>query len=493
MAAGPSWLQAQNSSPSERWKKWEKKSITGTGSSSLPGDDGPCGDYRLDMAGAQFGDCKCGYSKAACQGVNRKHVQSQSVSPSLSNTPSPALQSGKKGEWQAVKPKSKPLPTAPQEPENPFSEWMRIGFTSSAKQEDSYRRSQTLDPRGGWERRKDDVQVAKQIAAQFAVPGQYLEACHSGASKHGMSFSLTDLMRLTTAILHAPISEVEKMQVLGRLQNGDVPTAVAAELKRVAKGEPKAGDSSLGKIAEFFGGAQQQQQQKRGSGHGKSATQSAGLERSYSASMVPPSQQQKPSMRHSVSSSNMVASMTPSQQRALMQRHMEQRATPSANASHAHNAAAFRQKRTQSCATTSPSSRNASAGPPPPPALGSPAMRALRKSGKGKGQCAKLKMKLATWEESVQKYWKMRNRLYAVSDEVKFFVMDGHSLLQEGLRLDTTSDFTGASVNYGNGLAKWEIALTMIPSESIVAKLLGNHTLDFGKRKEEIDVFINKN
>ncbi len=382
----------------------------------------------------------------------------------------------KKNEWQAVKPKTKPLTAKPKEPIDPFAEWMQDGFTSSTKQGSAHRRSQTLGAQGSMEQRKDEVEIAKQIAAQYDVPGQYLEACHSAALTHGASFSLIDLMRLTTAILHAPIPETEKMKVLGRLQNGDPPTDVAAELRRVFKGESRADETSFNKISQFFGGSEKQQRQPE--------AQVPGIERSHSAVVMGSSSQKAALSRHSASSSNLVASMSPSQQRALMQQHMQQRATSSHDASRATQSAANREKRTQSCAINPLKIVTEST------VLESPAREALKKSGRGKGQCMKLKMKLATWEANVQRYWKIRNRLYEVVDEAKFFIMDGHALLQEGLRMDMTCNFALASSNYTDGLAKWDIAMAMIPSESIVAKLLGNHKLDFSKRIEEIDSYI---
>jgi hypothetical protein len=59
-------------------KKWKKPAAPSEGSNgadaggSSEAGSGPCGDYRLDMAGASFGDCKCGYGKLECLAVSKK-------------------------------------------------------------------------------------------------------------------------------------------------------------------------------------------------------------------------------------------------------------------------------------------------------------------------------------------------------------------------------------------------------------------------------------
>ena len=118
--------------------------------------------------------------------------------------------------------------------------------------------------------------------------------------------------------------------------------------------------------------------------------------------------------------------------------------------------------------------------------LSSPSARVLKKSGRGR-QCTELKMKLSMWSESITKYWNVRNKQYAVSDEAKQLIMEGQSLLQTGLQEDLNGQYCTASSNYRDGMERWDSALTMVPTGGTVAMLLADHRSAFGKRKDEIE------
>jgi hypothetical protein len=122
-------------------------------------------------------------------------------------------------QWQAIKP-GRNSHNSDLQPKNPFTQWIQEGFGPAVT--------------GNWKDRQEDMNRAKQIALHCALPKECLETCRKAAVVGNIRISLTDLMRLTSAIFYAPIPEVSKKALLQRLSRGSSPFEVSAELKAVS-------------------------------------------------------------------------------------------------------------------------------------------------------------------------------------------------------------------------------------------------------------------
>jgi hypothetical protein len=123
-------------------------------------------------------------------------------------------------QWQAIKPGRNSRCAESLQPKNPFTQWIQEGFGPAVT--------------GNWKDRQEDMNRAKQIALHCALPKECLETCQKAAVIGNIRISLTDLMRLTSAIFYAPIPEASKKALLQRLSRGSSPFEVSAELKAVS-------------------------------------------------------------------------------------------------------------------------------------------------------------------------------------------------------------------------------------------------------------------
>ena len=72
----------------------------------------------------------------------------------------------------------------------------------------------------------------------------------------------------------------------------------------------------------------------------------------------------------------------------------------------------------------------------------------------------------------------------------KKIILEGTALFEIGLNHDLKANYEYASIKYAEGLQLAERAVALVPLDSVVGKLLQNHSQAFSRRKDEIDFFF---